>query len=653
MDSRGEQLDKRTKNRPEIARRSCDQCRARKVGCDRKSPCSNCTTARVSCTHSTVASNTAPKQRILISAQYERKIDDIANDVSSIKRLIQDHDTSSGGKRVQTKPSLITQTNIHESPNPLAEYKSISASNGLPVWDYSSHLIDFVKAVLDERTSNDVAPETNGILLSLTKLVHALENPSVARSSPVRAASTPSMPPLDAVVEVLRWAKEHSNFSTIVWISQILPLQTFTDTCRKVYFAVDDYTDVDLILANAYLSCIFSEHVIASGQRSYKAFAQLCRTNLEYGLARLPLLLPASMEVIAALMLGAFNAVENSKATVAWTYVSTAINLCQILGYHRPRSERNIDQARRKAEERLFWTIYGIEKGLSLRLGRSSNIRDSEITLPIQSDEPRSTRLGRIHGMVYDQLYSPASLDRPVAERTRAVESLAQSMRLLINDTHAEVVDATSIQSNDEPDLMQAMLPKCDLVCETSLLALILRARPATAGFMGGISDDCVIAAREALEMHEQCMNHLKALGNDMIVTYVNWAIIYCPFVPFSILFNRAVQLWDIDDLARLDRFADSLRPEASPDDAITHPYRLYKLLCQATRLYLNIDATSWPTDSTLLTDTPAPWMSGDFTKAGLQDGTMDASALPSQGLYDWWQDSQQFMGLLVGDTMF
>ena len=97
---------------------------------------------------------------------------------------------------------------------------------------------------------------------------------------------------------------EHKAFTRIAWLSQILPLEKFTEICRKVYFAVDEYFEVDLILANGYLSYIFSEHVIVSGAQDSREFCHLCRENFEAALSRLPLLLPATMEVIAALTLG-------------------------------------------------------------------------------------------------------------------------------------------------------------------------------------------------------------------------------------------------------------------------------------------------------------------------------------------------------------
>jgi hypothetical protein len=87
-------------------------------------------------------------------------------------------------------------------------------------------------------------------------------------------------------------------------ISQILPLEKFTEICQKVYFAVDDYSEVDFILANGYLSYIFSEHVVVSGLQDYREYYRLCQKNFYSAFARLPLLLPPCIEVIAVLTLG-------------------------------------------------------------------------------------------------------------------------------------------------------------------------------------------------------------------------------------------------------------------------------------------------------------------------------------------------------------
>ncbi|RDW74799.1 hypothetical protein BP6252_05941 [Coleophoma cylindrospora] len=594
----------------------------------------------------------------------EQKIDAIAREIGDLKLLIKGLNLPSDENQPTTRS--IWNPSQTEPVKPLADYQSISTTSGEPVWDHSAHIIDFIKAVLKDRGSRVFETGAIEVLPSLEKLVQALEDPFAAQDVSLRNTAVakprakPSMPPLDAVVTVLRWAKDHEGFTRMAWLSQILPLQTFTDICRKVYFAVEEYSEIDFLLANGYLSYIFSEHVIVSGLPGYRGYCQLCRENLDNSLSQLPLLLPASMEVIAALTLGTFNAVENSKATVAWKFASAAADLCQTLGYHRFRPQGGTQSSLRATQERLFWTVYAIEKGLSLRLGRSSNIRDAEITLPFDPDESRSTKLGRLNGIVYDQLYSPTGLSRPDDERTFIAATLAGDLRELINDTRTEISNVPDHHIDDETDPMRITYLRCDLVCEFSILALILRAIPMTQGSMNGILDDCLAVAREALDIHEQCMKDLQGCKNDpfMVTKYINWAILYCPFAPFSILFTRAVQLSDMADLARLDRFATSLQPASTPPEAITHPYRLYKLLCQAARLYFDSDTPSQSTEQNTIPNTADFWAEFDFVQSGIETATAVDQSSKTAGsqtyeLYDWAQDAQQIMGFLSEDVMF
>lgn len=106
------------------------------------------------------------------------------------------------------------------------------------------------------------------------------------------------------VTSMLTRCLDHGEPATTPWIPDLLSRQRFTDICQRVYFGVDDYSDIDSILANGYLSYTFFEHVAISGRKDYMNYTQRCRKNLEDGLERLPLLLPASMDTIAALTLG-------------------------------------------------------------------------------------------------------------------------------------------------------------------------------------------------------------------------------------------------------------------------------------------------------------------------------------------------------------
>lgn len=134
---------------------------------------------------------------------------------------------------------------------------------------------------------------------------------------------------------------------------------------------------------------------------------------------------------------------------MAWTYISTAAQQCLTLGYHRLRKITN--QPLQTAQANLFWTIHKLDKGLSLRLGRASTIRDSEITLPPSPNEPRSTRVARIQGQVYDHLYSPAGLSRLDYDRGLVAEALARDLRELISEVHLELLVCLSDRHKPVP----------------------------------------------------------------------------------------------------------------------------------------------------------------------------------------------------------
>lgn len=99
-------------------------------------------------------------------------------------------------------------------------------------------------------------------------------------------------------------SKEHRGFFRIESVARILPLERFTDICQKVYFAVDEHSDVEFILANSYLSYVCYEYVVATGRQEYQEHYMRYRQNAQVALSRLPLLLPASIEAVAALTFG-------------------------------------------------------------------------------------------------------------------------------------------------------------------------------------------------------------------------------------------------------------------------------------------------------------------------------------------------------------
>ncbi len=134
-------------------------------------------------------------------------------------------------------------------------------------------------------------------------------------------------------------------------------------------------------------------------------------------------------------------------------------------------------------------------------------------------------------------------------------------------------------------------------------------------------------------------------------------SILYCPFVPFSILFTRAVQLLDVTDLPILDDFAASLRPEAASPESITHPSRLYELLCHALRLYLDSSVQFSSKNPAFIHDQTGPMGEFDFIDYGIEAGPaaneiLQYDGAQPYGLSDWYYGNQQVMSLLDENVM-
>lgn len=118
-----------------------------------------------------------------------------------------------------------------------------------------------------------------------------------------------------------------------------------------------------------------------------------------------------------------------SKPTLAWSLACAASQLGQTLGYHRLSSLRKDDAATKDAKVRLFWSIYILDKALSLRLGRATAIRDSDMSIPETFSDPRWIKTSRVQGKIYEYLYSHEALARPEHERSSDAQNLAAELQ--------------------------------------------------------------------------------------------------------------------------------------------------------------------------------------------------------------------------------
>ena len=93
----------------------------------------------------------------------------------------------------------------------------------------------------------------------------------------------------------------------------------------------------------------------------------------------------------------------------------------------------------RAIQERLFWTVYKQDKSLSFRLGRSSNFRDEEITLAIDTND-QALGVAKLRGRIYDQLYSIVGLSQSHDERGVLAKTIAVELEQIICKIHEELL---------------------------------------------------------------------------------------------------------------------------------------------------------------------------------------------------------------------
>ncbi|EAS33170.3 transcription factor [Coccidioides immitis RS] len=620
--------------RPVLASRACDNCRVRKIKCDRASPCSNCRIAKSICRTSPRVKE--QRQRVLISHQYEKKIETIDERLTSIERLLQDlalsiptssqappntrqssdHSRQNDGAKVR---SVIQKS---EATTPSAHFEGESA--------LSAHSV-LASAIFEQTMGSSPNIEQNPAMIqalsSLRDIVkgqtrpcgmHVLRFPGQSPGKRLDLSQL-ELPPLDIVLSMLRLSKGMplfipfaANLNLLVLdhypifflTVPMLDLPSFTQLCKDLYFCTDEYSSAQFATVNCALSYLFKEYTYYGPNGTLKdkfnEYSDMCRLNFETIISSFDLFVEPNYDNILALAFGAFHATELSKTSLCWNFTAVAARMCQSLGYHRTfprRDESGGDTPTNVTRERsLFWFIYMMDKSMSLCLGRTSTLQDYDIAVeyPELPDDPglRPWRLlyqywteySKIVGRVYELLFSARALCDSAAERSRKAQKLEE-----------EIKDWRTTMARFEPgDAYHAfffgwMIPGADLSYYL-LLTLVYRALPPTQPpeTPSGLSLLCVESARRALQLHQHVMLTFRAKDTYVMKGYVDWTILQCPFVPFLVIFCHTISSGDLDDLKLLEEVATSLQAAGSLSEGAERLYRLCMVFYQVAKVYVD-----------------------------------------------------------------
>ncbi|EEP80772.1 predicted protein [Uncinocarpus reesii 1704] len=641
---------------------------SRAIKCDRASPCSNCRIAKSICKTSPRVKE--QRQRVLISHQYEKKIETIDERLTNIERLLKDLALSIPGRQTladsQTASCNSQQTDSPrirsaiQEPNvmtPSAHFEGESA--------FSAHSV-LASAIFEQTMGSSPNIEQNPAMIqalsSLRDIVKGQIRPSGIHTLRFRG-QTPrrdldlsqlELPPLDTVLSMLRLSKDH--YPILFLTLPIVDLPYFTQLCKDVYFCMDEYSSAQFATVNCILSYLFKEYYYYGGddqpKDKFKEYSELCASNFETVISSFDLLVEPSYDIILALALGAFHATEVSKISLCWNFTAIAARMCQSLGYHRTARKDDAGASSENAtmEKSVFWFVYLMDKSMSLCLGRTSSLQDYDIAaeFPELPADPglrpwrtlyrNWTDYSKIAGRIYELLFSSRALADTAAVRLHKAQQLEEEIKSWRN----EILQFDPGEAY-HAFFFQWMLPGADL-SYYMLLTLVYRAVPPS-----------------------QPPETPSGLSSK--------TLLQCPFVPFLVTFCHTISSGDMDDLRLLEEVATSLQAAGGLSEGAERLYRLCMVFYQVAKVYVdaklqeaeNANETSayqpatYPGeefDSYLnalgLGPSLAPYMPRGVTGAGNNnsEGTMPDffDVDMAQSLEDWYLGNRHMMGLLESD---
>ncbi|KAJ3472733.1 hypothetical protein NLG97_g10756 [Lecanicillium saksenae] len=489
-----------------------------------------------------------PRQRVLISSQYERKIDLIESRLGSIETLLRNLSTSgvpSDASRIISTPQTGSSGPTCESTadfDSSEEEAAFGGDSGLTV--HTAFASEFLERAVKRTSLRSTNPKMEAALANLGQLVEMQQSRSehrprfpLQRAVPPGGVSKLPLPPMALVVELLKKNKA-SPVTLFTIMCDLVGVTDITTLCRAVYFPTEDVSDATFAVVSALLYNLFLEqHSLSSDptvREEYYRHFQLCRANLETTLANLPMLLSAKIDNVQALLLGSLYAVDVSRPTVAWHFASAGAQLCLTGGFHRQDTLKHDPPEVARIKRILFWHIYTLDKGLGLRLGRASVIHECDIDIPrvFEFDLLDSggadtvptmwVEISGLQSVIYEQLYSPAALHCPQAELVQRARTLAEECRKLgVRGDRARSNAYSYIKQMNISDVVDVFI-RGDEVQYYVTQTLIYRVIPAPERSVSRFCDECLEAARRAMSAHQDCAR-LIDLGSFVKTIYVHW----------------------------------------------------------------------------------------------------------------------------------
>ncbi|KAL4863745.1 hypothetical protein BDV12DRAFT_177167 [Aspergillus spectabilis] len=136
-----------------------------------------------------------------------------------------------------------------------------------------------------------------------------------------------------------------------------------------------------------------------------------------------------SVENVEAMTLLVIYHLRSASSQGVWYMIGLAMRTAIDLGLHRKANEINLDPITAQMRRRLFWTVYYLERVVSMSLGRPFSIADRHIDLPLPIDVDDDVRDPALLPPVSDSSTSPEN--NPNGSNNHHITSLTFSIYLI------------------------------------------------------------------------------------------------------------------------------------------------------------------------------------------------------------------------------
>ncbi|EWG53368.1 hypothetical protein FVEG_17102 [Fusarium verticillioides 7600] len=601
---------------------SCDQCRQRKIKCDRENPCGPCQRKSIRCSFPTGFKPRAKRQQVLVSDGYESKLDAISQKLDRISLAVDNiafspQQLQGGSSAAHTAiSSHVTPKSHASSPScnvRTSQEKAPEFEGDVTLTTQATFATNFLQQFVDSNQPSQTLPEIKSHLDALRKILASKDvTADETRLVDTQRILSPQehggfqLPPVNLAMMAVQRLRESPRLQ-LFWRAEFHSISQFVEYLMTVYFGKP--TLADLIVTHVGLVSLLHECDNVETEQVLKnefaSQATLCRQNLDSILAGLPFNMPCTPDYILALFMASSYHLENCRISMSWNTLAAAVQMCQTLGFTRENLPKPESGEAKQRRAKLIFYIHLCDKMLALRLSRPVLIRDGEITINFEAlekdrgDGPtpiiaKWAWFCSLQGRIYDILYSPGSLLQPDVERETNARRLAAEMEQLfqtksVAEEHLFESIGASIGENQSE-----VFRRTDKVAYYSTRCLVFRAVKPASMTSSAFCDECLEAAKNGLEQHRICLSMLKNVEAIIFEFYMHWGLMAVPLVPFIVLFCHAIETCDpthLEPLAAVVETVDMIPPDLP--NVYRKQLHLFKLMYEVACKYVGSRANN------------------------------------------------------------